>query len=353
MSTAVATPNKAGTVRQMIEGYKDQFARALPKHLSPDRFVRCILTAITRTPKLADCDQASLFSALLTLSQLGIEPDGRRAHLIPFENRKRGCVECQLILDYKGVAELVMRSGIVSNLHADVVCENDVFEYDRGELKAHKIDFRKPRGAVYAVYALCRFKDGGEKCDVMTAEEVEAIRARSKAGNNGPWVTDWNEMSKKTVFKRLAKWLPISAEFRDAMEAEDAGEAPRASGVTVTSTVAPPAMNITMPDFSQPPTPPPTPEQIDDAKAEVEAGLAPVPKADQPDEQSPQERLAQLVLKAGFNFNHLQKWGADTGNIDNADSLAGFDDIPEETATRLFRATKGLLAGLAQVKGAA
>ncbi|MFA5130650.1 MAG: recombinase RecT [Patescibacteria group bacterium] len=208
---------QALTVRQLIEGdaFKAQIAKALPKHLTPDRFIRVAITALTKTPKLTQCTQASLFNCLLNCSQLGIEPDGRRAHLIPYGD------QCQLIIDYKGICELVMRSGIVSNVHADVICENDVFEHDRGAITVHKIDFRKPRGAVYAVYSICRFKDGTEKAEVMTREEVEAIRKRSKAGAAGPWVTDWNEMAKKTVFRRLSKWLPLSAEYRDALEVDD------------------------------------------------------------------------------------------------------------------------------------
>jgi recombination protein RecT len=208
------------TIQHLLEGeqFKNAVAKCLPKHLPPERFIRVAVTAMTRTPKLAQCEQASFFERLLELSSMGLEPDGRRAHLIPFENRKRGVVECQLIVDYKGIVELAMRSGVVSFLHADVVCDNDEFEYDRGELKKHKIDFRKDRGAIYAVYAVCRFKDGTEKCDVMSKRDVDAIRARSRAANSGPWVTDYNEMAKKTVFRRLSKWLPLSAEFRDALD---------------------------------------------------------------------------------------------------------------------------------------
>ena len=211
------------TIRGLLEGddFKMQVAKALPIHLKPDRFIRVALTAITRTPKLAQCDKASFFQALLNLSAMGIEPDGRRAHLIPFENRRRGVVECQLIVDYKGIAELAMRSGMVSYLHADIVCENDVFEFNMGEIGKHIIDFKSPRGDVYAAYAICKFKDGTAKADVMTRDEIEAIRKRSRAGQSGPWVTDWNEMAKKTVFRRLSKWLPLSPEIRDAVENDD------------------------------------------------------------------------------------------------------------------------------------
>lgn len=227
-TTAVATQEAAPVarkqdIRSMLEGdaFKSQIEKALPKHLTPDRFIRVALTAMTRTPLLKECDSASFFKALLDLSSLGLEPDGRRAHLIPFRNKERGCIEVQLIVDYKGLVELVMRTGTVSNIHADVVCENDEFEYNMGDISKHRIDFRRPRGDVYAVYSVVTMKDGTRKCEVMSKSEVEAVRARSKAGRSGPWVTDWNEMAKKTVFRRLSKWIPLSSEYRDAIEMDD------------------------------------------------------------------------------------------------------------------------------------
>lgn len=220
MTTELATQDGGGKIKELIESskFKSAVASALPAHLRPERFIRVALTALTRTPKLAQCDQASFFQCLLSLSQFGLEPDGRNAHLIPFENRKRGVTECQMIIDYKGLADLAMRSGKVSYIHADKVCENDVFEYDRGQIKKHQINFRQPRGNAYAYYAICHFKDDTEKCDVMTKDEVEKIRGRSRAGQSGPWVSDFDEMAKKTVFRRLSKWIQLSPEYRDALD---------------------------------------------------------------------------------------------------------------------------------------
>jgi recombination protein RecT len=213
---------KPRTIQEMLrlDGVKHQIAQALPRHCTADRFLRVVANSVRRVPKLAECDQTSFFNALLTLSQYGLEPDGRNAHLIPFRNNKLNITECQLIIDYKGLVELAMRSGLVSTIHADTVCENDEFEYDRGEITKHRIDLRN-RGECYAVYALVKFKDGATKCEVMTRQDIEAIRKRSRAGNSGPWCTDWNEMAKKTVFRRLSKWISISAEFRDAVDADD------------------------------------------------------------------------------------------------------------------------------------
>ena len=173
---------------------------------------RVALTAIRRVPKLKECSPESFFKSMMDLSSWGLEPDGYRAHLIPYGK------ECQLIIDYKGLVELAMRSGKIASIHADVVCDSDTFEVDRGQITRHAIDYKNPRGDVYAVYCLVRFKDGAEKAEVMTREDVEKIRQRSKAGNNGPWKTDWNEMAKKTVFRRCSKWLPLTAEQLDAFQ---------------------------------------------------------------------------------------------------------------------------------------
>jgi len=215
--------NQLATLKQTLSGpaMREQFARALPKHLSPERFCRIAITALTRTPKLADCTQESMMKCLLDLSAFGLEPDGRRAHLIPYKD------QCTLVIDWKGLAELAMRSGIIAKLHADVVCENDEFEFNLGEVKCHKIDFRKPRGEVYAAYALAQTKTGEVFACVLSKDEVDSVRKRSRAGTSGPWVSDYNEMAKKTAFRRLSKWLPLSAEFRDAQERDDEEIEPR------------------------------------------------------------------------------------------------------------------------------
>lgn len=270
-----AQTKQPATLRGWLENdaFKAQIAKALPRHLSPDRFIRVALTTMTRIPKLAGCDQASFFNALLTLSQLGLEPDGRRAHLIPFENRKRGVTECQLIIDYKGLVELIMRSGAVLGIHADVVCDNDEFIYDRGEVVKHVINFREPRGQVYAAYATCTLKDGGRLSDAMSRDDIERIRQRSRAANSGPWVTDWNEMAKKTVFRRLSKWLPLSSEYRDAVEADDAIE------VHATASNSAP---FEMPEYA---------EEINDAEPET----TPAPEPEKPKTSSKTANINDLV----------------------------------------------------------
>jgi recombination protein RecT len=162
---------------------------------------------------------------MMDLSQWGLEPDGRHAHLIPFRNNKKGITECQLIIDYKGLVELAYRSGKVVMIHSDVVHSGDIFTFDMGQVTKHvphylRTDSAKPatQGDVIAAYCFVEMKGGQKKCEVMSRDEVESIRKRSRAGSSGPWQTDWSEMAKKTVFRRCSKWIPLSAEVRDAFE---------------------------------------------------------------------------------------------------------------------------------------
>lgn len=223
--TASALPTKAPkTLRDFMQmdEFKQKLRESLPKHCSPDRFVRVALTALTRVPKLMECTQESVFQCLYQLSSLGLEPDGRRAHLIPYRDNKNNTSVCTLIVDYKGIVELIRNSAAVSYIAADVVCEHDEFDFVKGTgaFLKHKPAIGN-RGKVTCAYSFVKLRDGSEDFCVMNADEIEGIRKRSRAGNAGPWVSDWNEMAKKTVFRRHSKWLPFSPELREAIEKDD------------------------------------------------------------------------------------------------------------------------------------
>lgn len=216
----VQETKKVDVVQKYVDELSAGWVRVLPKICTPERFARVAVTCIKKNSKLILALQTkegkkSLAEAFMKCAELGIEPDGRRAYLIPYKN------DIQLIIDYKGIAELAMRSGMISNIHADKVCDNDDFEYNIGEITTHRIHFRRPRGEAYAYYAIVTFKDGTKKCEVMSKDEVDAIRKRSKSPNNGPWVTDYDEMAKKTVFKRLSKWLPLSPELQKGIDIDN------------------------------------------------------------------------------------------------------------------------------------
>jgi recombination protein RecT len=216
MSSPTTSIIPKNDIRSLIgsDKFREQVAAALPAHLTPERFARVCLTALTRTPKLMECTRESLLRCLMDCSALGIEPDGRRAHLIPFGK------DCTLIIDYKGLVELIRRSGEVAAIRAETVCENDEFAWENGVV-THRVDWRNPRGEVQAVYAEAKLTSGEVQTAVLTKDEVEGIRKRSRAGTSGPWITDWAEMAKKTAIRRLSKLLPLSVEIAEAMDKDD------------------------------------------------------------------------------------------------------------------------------------
>jgi len=196
------------------DAMREQFSRALPKHLTAERFARIAITALTRTPKLQDCTKESVMKCLLDCSAMGIEPDNRKAYLIPYGR------ECTVIVSYMGLVELIRRSGDVVSIRAETVCEKDEFTWIDGQVH-HVINWREDRGQVQAVYAEAIMKSDEKQTAVMTKAEVENIRKKSKAGASVPWVDFWSEMAKKTAVRRLSKMLPLASEIMDAVSKDD------------------------------------------------------------------------------------------------------------------------------------
>lgn len=211
------------TVAQLIEQLAPQMGRALPKHMDADRMTRIALTVIRQNPALARCEPNSLLGALMTASQLGLEPGPLgEAYLVPYGN------QVTFIPGYRGLIKLAWQSGQVKSIDAHVVRERDDFEYEYGLTpKLRHVPARGEAGEPTEVYAVATLHNGGSAFVVMSIHEVEAIRKRSKASSKGPWVTDWDAMAKKTAIKQLIRFLPLSAELRTLNEAARADESVR------------------------------------------------------------------------------------------------------------------------------
>jgi recombinational DNA repair protein RecT len=82
-------------------------------------------------------------------------------------------------------------------------------------------------GAMIGVYAVAHFTNGFAQPEVMSAAQVEKVRARSRAGSSSssPWNTDPAAMWRKTAVKRLCKYLPQNPDLSRAIEVEERAEA--------------------------------------------------------------------------------------------------------------------------------
>ena len=233
ITPAKAKPLSERTIADLMSDakIKAQMALALPKHMTADRLARIATTEMRRVPALANCSPESFLGAIMQCAQLGIEPSNSLGHayLIPFGNGKdkQGRANVQLIIGYRGMIDLARRSGQIVSLSARAVYENDEFSYEYGlhEDLTHKPSEDGNTGKLTHVYAVARLKDGGIQFEVMSRAQVDAIRAQSKAGNSGPWQTHYEEMAKKTVIRRLFKYLPVSIEIQKAVGLDEQAEA--------------------------------------------------------------------------------------------------------------------------------
>lgn len=229
-----AAPVKKDTVsalQEMLATNMKALTSVLPKHITPERMARVSISTVRRTPDLMKCAPATIFMGILEASTLGLELDSRGlAYLVPYWNSKTGTYDAQFQIGYKGLIALAHRSGKIKSIQAGVVGENDKFDYALGlNPRLEHIPNLKNKGEIIAAYAIAIMKDGAVQFEVMSKNELDKIRekaqAKSKNKNSGPWAEWTEEMQKKTVIKRLCKFLPLSPEIQRAVSMDDQADA--------------------------------------------------------------------------------------------------------------------------------
>jgi recombination protein RecT len=216
------------SVKSMLQSdaMKNQLAMALPKHMTPERLIRIVVTATQRTPTLLECTPQSLAMSVIQCAELGIEPNLiGEAYLIPYGK------QCTMIPGYKGLMKIARNSGDILSIEARAVYEGDefMFKYGSTQFIEHVPKGETSDDKITHFYALAKLKNGETQFEVMTKSQVDAVRNSSKAGKFGPWKDHYAEMGRKTVVRRLCKYLPASAELSKAVtydERVDAGLPP-------------------------------------------------------------------------------------------------------------------------------
>ena len=204
------------TVAEFFAANKQSIEAVLPRHINADRMLKVALGAIRQVPKLMECTVESLFGAVIQCAQLGLEPNTPMgfAHLIPYQNRKANRTDVQVIIGYRGLIDLARRSGQIVSIAAHAVYDRDDFEFAYGldEQLVHRPAMGE-RGEILAFYAVAKLVGGGHAFEVMSRADVDRIKASTQSrGEYGPWKTNYEEMGRKTVTRRLFKYLPTSIE---------------------------------------------------------------------------------------------------------------------------------------------
>lgn len=207
--------NEIGNILQDV-----QRVTAIPNFA--EKFVRTAQLAVTMNPDIAKADSRSVLTACMKAAGDGLVLDGREAALVTFNvKQKDGTYKptAQYMPMLTGIIKRVRNSGEITRINAYVVHQNDKFKVTLGldPNIEHEPNYDNP-GKPIGAYAIARFKDGLDDFEYMSFIEIESIRKRSRSSENGPWKSDWEEMAKKTVLRRLAKRLPMSSEMADMVK---------------------------------------------------------------------------------------------------------------------------------------
>lgn len=215
----VAKPKtKAPIIVQQVlsDQFKKQLALAVPKHLNADRMARIAATEVRKNKALLNTEPTSFLGSVMQAAQLGLEPGSAlgQAYLVPYGN------QCQLIIGYKGMIDLARRSGQVLSLNAYAVRDGDDFSYQLGlRPDIHHVpspEAGRDTKPITFVYAVATLRGGGYQFEVMSRAEVEKVRSTSASykykKEKSIWGTHFEDMAKKTVIRRLFKYLPVSIE---------------------------------------------------------------------------------------------------------------------------------------------
>ena len=212
--TALTKPRDA--ILAAVEKYGAEITALAPEGADLAHYTASLRLYFAQNPKVLDCTPASVAVGMLRVAQTGLEL-GVSCDLLPFKNTKTGISTCQFSPRYGGIVELALGAGTRS-INADVVREGDDFECEKGTKPFLRHQRTAPKGAkITHAYAIAEIRVGSYVFEVMTREEVDAVRLQySKSWAKGslddiPWY------ARKTCIRRLTNYLPKNPRLAAAL----------------------------------------------------------------------------------------------------------------------------------------
>lgn len=240
----------AGTKKRLIDDSltrrADKLAELLPDSMKDQalRLIKRALLTFERNPRgIQDCTPESFIYSVLEAAELGLPIDGRLCYVVPYntkvkkDGRESWEKRAKAQPSYLGLVAVAKRSKQITDCYGNIICEHDDFKHGRSgptSVLEHTYTVGK-RGDVVGAWAIVTLPDGTWRYEIMDFAEIEAIRARSKSKDDGPWVTDPDQMRIKTVIRRILKLYCDDPAITRAMDMDDDDfdTAPKAEGVPV------------------------------------------------------------------------------------------------------------------------
>ena len=218
--------------KQELVARESHLGSLLPQAMTVDKFQAIVVAAVADNMDLLDCDRGSLLKACLNAAELGLSLNknmGEADILKVWDGRMKKNV-AQFRPRYKGLMKLALQAGEVLKIESRLVYAKDVFEVEQGidPRIIHKHGL-SDRGEKIGAYCVWKLKNGESQFEIMSKEEILAIRDRSSSKTKdgtivGPWKTDEAEMWRKTVVRRASKYMPLSTEAQRAVMVDNQAE---------------------------------------------------------------------------------------------------------------------------------
>jgi recombination protein RecT len=250
-------------LRERFEARKTELRHSLPPDISPDVFIRAIVTSAQINPEILACSWQSVWTACLRACRDGLLPDGIEGAIVPFKGT------ATWIPMYQGLLRRFRRSGQFKWINAGIVHDGETFEHWIDETGEH---FKHVPGdnidaPITKIYALATTKDGGVFVAVLTKAEADKIKNMSRTTReDAPWKIWPGEMYKKTALRRLSKMLPSA---RDLL-----GDEESLLDMVPAPSISPAAIAAPAPAEPPPAEPPPQQPQPREPEPERETGAA-------------------------------------------------------------------------------
>jgi recombination protein RecT len=218
---------------QYLDSYKQSvLPDLLKKHnIEPAQFVQIVLSEIKKNEKLQQAfleNPSSMFASILAGAEIGLIPSDMLGQFYLIPRRIDNKMTVTPMIGYKGLVNIILRSGEVTKVHTECVYEGDEFEpiYGLEPNIIHKPNFSKPRSSetLKFVYAVAKLKSGDYQFCVLSKNDIIKIQSLSRY-NNELYFNDKKDpnmwMVKKTALMQLSKMLPKDYYGNKAVELDN------------------------------------------------------------------------------------------------------------------------------------
>ena len=244
------------------EYVQSMISSALTDKKVAQNFVSSICAAVSTNPDLQTCAKATVLSAGLLATSLGLSlsPAIGQCYIVPFNDKKNGKV-ATFILGWRGYVQLATRTGYYDTIHVVAIKEGEIVKIDPINDEYIFAPIQDPeareKASTVGYYAFFRYNErsGGFRKHLYWSKEkmlhhadhysqafhLEAVKSSEpnkarvsfadyEAGKYSKtdewkyssfWYKDFDGMAMKTMVRQLiGKWGIMNSDFLQAYEAD-------------------------------------------------------------------------------------------------------------------------------------